>query len=558
MELRYGIDSFFGCALVVLLDVPAWAQTPTLSSLQPPLGTERSLVLIEGGGLSAADVVWDAGLISEKKLPRSVQGATMFSVPPHSTVGSHPIAIESPAGRSPPLSFVVKGGISSAAPRLDGVSLANVSFEDEGKARVTLYVQGANFDVGARVLVDDVEISSGAHKAIYNNLFGANPDTLGYPVRHYLSRIVSEISRPRGSSVVVKVVNEGGENSNEMIYTVPDHPNTVSSAGDGIADEEKRSGYDNGHGKLDLKALGADPYRKIVFVQVDIMANVKRPIETSKDVRGTFDTVRQMFANAPVLNPYGPNGIDLVIDATGSVPQWSYLDFIDADNPKTSTGSFWKMKKEHLDAKRVGLYHYAVWGRERLDGASGYSDVDFDGTKVGDAFMITMADAPTTYQTIQSQAETFAHELGHDLGQKHGGTNHSRHKPNYWSVMSYTWQLRSSRDDGTRLKYPTCTQIYYATVGAMERNGQLPKQRNARIDYSEGMGPSLVGNTNSLNETLGVCGQPIDWNKNGRIDAAPVSAQIDDDDVVGARVEDMANWPSLRFDGPKLGGSHNP
>jgi hypothetical protein len=272
-----------------------------------------------------------------------------------------------------------------------------------------LYVQGANIDVGAKVLVYGMEIASNAHKAIYNNLFGANPRTLGYPIRHYLSRIVPLASRPRGAKIDVKVVNEAGEASNEVGYILPDDPKTFSSTGDGIADDAKLNGYDNGHGEIHLKAMGADPFRKIIFVQVDIMDGSRMPAGAVDGKPGTFDIARQMFANAPILNPYGPNGIELVIDSAGSVPRWDYLNFEDVDNPKLRTGSFWKLKKDHFDLRRQGLYHYAIWGRERLDGFSGFSNADFDGTKVGDSFMITMSEFPSEYQTIQSQAETFVH-----------------------------------------------------------------------------------------------------------------------------------------------------
>ncbi|WP_143271768.1 hypothetical protein [Bradyrhizobium mercantei] len=537
---------------------PLAADVPKVSSIQSLHGTVRSLVVLEGSGLEKARVIWDAGLPTERKLAPSFQGATMFSVPPNSAPGGHPLAIESSQGRSAVLRFTVDSDKPNATPRLDQVTLANATFEKDGNVRVNLYVQGANLDVGAKVLIDGAETDSSAHKAINNNLFGANPATLGYPIRHYLSHIVSEISRPCGTTVSVKLTNEAGESSNEIRYALPTDAKTISSAGDGIPDEAKRNGYDNGHGRIDLKALGADPYRKIIFVQVDMMPRATKPIPKIGGSPGTFDAVKQMFANAPIINPYGANGIDLVIDDSGTVPDWRYLDFVDQDDPRTGTGSFWKMKNDRLDPKRVGLYHYAVWGRERLDNASGYSDVDFNGTKVGEAFMITLGDAPTAYQTVQSQAETFAHELGHDLGQKHGGTNHSRHKPNYWSLMSYTWQLRTSIDDDSRSKYPTCTQIYYATPGAVETNGKLPKVRKARLDYSEGMGPSLVGNNKSLIEKSGVCGQPIDWNRNGKIDTAPVNAQVDDDDGMGAQVADFANWSNLGFSGPKLGGSHSP
>jgi hypothetical protein len=265
-----------------------------------------------------------------------------------------------------------------------------------------------------------------------------------------------------------------------------------------------------------------------------------------------------MFANAPIINPYGPNGINLVIDATGSAPYWPYLAFVDEDDTQKGIGSFWKIKKDHFDSKRAGLYHYAIWGLGRLDGASGYSNVDFDGCNVGDSFMVTMSDFPNEFQTVQSQASTVAHELGHDLGQKHGGTRHSRYKPNYWSLMSYAWQLRTGHDDNFRKQFPTCTQIFYATPGAAEQDGKLPQKREVRIDYSEGMGPTLIGNSNSLDERIGVCGQPIDWNRNGKIDVKPVNARIDPDDIEGAFVDDWPNWPNLRYQGPKLGGSRYP
>jgi hypothetical protein len=250
-----------------------------------------------------------------------------------------------------------------------------------------------------------------------------------------------------------------------------------------------------------------------------------------------------MFADAPILNPYGPDGIQLVIDSTGSVPEWPYLAW--ADDHTSLKGGFWKLKKSHFDPKRQGLYHYAIWGRADPEGNNGYSNADFKGTKVGDSFMITMSELSNEYHTAQSQAETFVHELGHNLGQKHGGTNGSQYKPNYWSVMSYTWLFRSSSSE-LRKKHLTCTQIYYATPGAREVNGELPQSRHVRVNYSQGMARSLVGN---MDVRVGVCGQPMDWK--------PVNAG-DFSDVSGAPIEDFANWPNLNYNGPKSGGSHNP
>jgi hypothetical protein len=572
---RCAMVCVFSSVLTLLPVGPCGAQAPKIASFQPPRDLDRSLVSVKGEGLESGVVVWDAGLASERKLAPTVLGATMFSVPPKSSIGVHPIVIESPAGRSAPINFTVTGPAACenpeacAIPRLDGVTLMDTKFEQDGMVRVILYVQGANIDVGAKVLIDGVETASSAHKAIYSNVFGADPKTLGYPIRHYLSRIVPLASKPRGSNIIVKIVNEAGENSNEITYTLPEDPKKFSSAGDGIFDDAKLNGYDNGTGKIDLKLEADDLYRKIIFVQVDIMEGVPPPITTSErciqikaargrnqcwSIKGTFDTAQEMFANAPILNPYGPNGIKLIIDATKTVRNWDYLDFTDADDPNKKIGSFWKLKAENFDKTRKNLYHYAIWGSEQIQTTnwSGVSNVDFDHTKVGDSFIITLSRFPKSYQTVQSQAATFVHELGHDLGQKHGGTNHSDYKPNYWSDMSYTWQLRSSQPDQFRIIYPTCTQIYYATPGALERNGQLPLNRNVRLDYSEGMGRAIINNKHLLDGKVSLCGLQVDWSNANGTSADRIDMQANLNTVV----EDIANWPNLRFDGPRLGGLH--
>ncbi|APG15050.1 hypothetical protein ABH975_006866 [Bradyrhizobium ottawaense] len=536
----------------------AWASSPTLDGLQAPRLTPRSLVLVQGQNLEKARIIWDANSPNPKVLPGAVQGAVMFSIPAGVSSGSYAVAIENDEGRSSPLTMTISGAAPAALPRIDDISLLDTKFDAAGRVRCILYVQGANIDVGAAVLVDGIDRTSDAHKALFNNMFGADLAVLGFPIRHYLSRVVPLDNLPAGSEIRVQVRNELGELSAERTFKLPSDAMSLDSDGDGIPDLVEISGYlanEPGSSLVDIKALGADPFRKDIFVEVDIMDGLLyRPIARQEAAPGTFDVAREMFGNAPILNPFGPNGINLFVDSSGSVPSWELLEFRATNDLATHTGSFGVLKHDHFNPSHRGLFHYAIWARAHPLGWSGESNIDFDGTKVGNDFMVTLGDAPLEYQTLKSQAATFAHELGHNLGQRHGGTNHSRFKPNYWSVMSYAWQLRMSQSDAFRQLHPTCTRIYYAADGADEVNGAVPKVTGLVIDYSEGMGPELVPNAGSLNEKVGVCGSPIDWNKNGVIDSQNVSAVVDEDEPTAVKVTDYPNWANLRYDGPRLGG----
>jgi hypothetical protein len=544
-----------------LASATAMAQAPHIAALDPAIGRSRALVTIAGANLAKARVVWDAGQPSERVLASNMAGADMFSVPAGASAGMHLVAVEGRHGRSQPVPFQVSGEPApNATPRVDDIILINTRFEADGMVRTILYVQGANIDVGATVLVDGAVHASEAHKALRNSLLAANRAVLWYPIRHYLSRVVPLEPRPADSEIVVRIENEGGEVSGERRYRLPRDAATLDSDGDGIRDAvETRGLFDNGYGKgaVDIRALGADPFRKDIFVELDVMGGLDYSPEPE-----VFARVRRMFAAAPLINPFGPNGINLQVDPSGTVEYWDFIDiWLPDHSPKTRTASFAALKKRYFTQARRGLFHYAIWARADINDYSGYSNIDFDSTGVGDGFYVSFDTFALSYQTVTSKAATFAHELGHDLGQRHGGDTHYEFTPNYWSVMSYAWQLRTGHNDTFRKDHPTCTQIYYGVPGASEVNGAMPAVAGTRLDYSEGMGPTLVGDNQSLDETSGVCGQPIDWNGNGNIGEHNVNSGSDWCDVGDSSchprgpASDFPNWASLSLLGPVLGGA---
>lgn len=538
---------------------------PQLNSLDGTSGPERSLVLVNGSTQFGSRIIWDSGLASEQVLPGGFLGAYMFSVPPGATVGAHPVALENGNGRSNTIDYTVTDPEPFGAPRIDHVTLGGTTFRAGGNVDVWLYVQGANIDVGAVVQIGGADVATVAHKGLRNDLYGIAPSALGYPIYHYLALVAASGPQPVGSTLAITMQNLDGQVSAPVDYTLPADPASVDSDGDGLLDAWETGGYDadgDGTVDIDLPGLGTDPYRRDVLLEVDVMQGLDNPpIATAPDNPGTFDMAVAMFAAAPIINFGDENGINLIIDASGNVPAWNIVGFNSVDNVMLNTANYGTLKAANFNnAIRGNIYHYAIWANAMPGGSSGISDIVFDDdgnvTGPGDDFIVSFDDAAASYQTLRSQVATLTHEFGHNLMQLHGGNNGVKLKPNYWSVMTYAWQLRTGLTAQLRRQRVTCLPFYYALAGATEPNGALPVAINAIVDYSEGMAATLIENNDTLNETTGVCGLAVDWNDDGDQTDINLSANADDDDdgVLGI-VTDFANWRALNFLGPVLNGS---
>lgn len=534
---------------------------PTLTALVENSGPEHTLVEVQGENLVLSRIIWDAGLPSETTVPGAFLTATIFSVPPGATTGVHPVAIENGGGRSDTMNFTVTAAQPFGPPRVDHVMIIGNPTFSGGNVTTLLYIDGANIDVGAVVLIDGVEVATAAHKGLRNDLFGVDPARLAFPIRHYLGMLAAAPAKTAGSTIAVTVRNLGGATSTAFNYKLPLNAATLDSDGDSLLDVWETEGFDaNGDGTvdIDLAALGCLPHRRDVLLEVDVMTGLTNP-----PAAAVFDATRAMFTAAPVVNPGTANGINLILDTSGTVPFWDIIDFDVTDSVPLSTANFGTLKAANFDnATRDNVYHYAIWGNARPGGSSGRSDILFDASNnvagPGDDLIVSFDDFGAAFQTVRSQVETLAHEFGHNLGQQHGGNNNVTKKPNYWSVMSYTWQLRTGRSNATRRADITCPPFYYAATGATEPNGALPAMFNNVVDYSEGMAATLTENNNSLSEVIGVCGQAVDWNNDGdRVDVN-INADADDNGNSTGVVTDFANWRALRFNGPAFDGQFNP
>jgi murein DD-endopeptidase MepM/ murein hydrolase activator NlpD len=228
--------------------------------------------------------------------------------------------------------------------------------------------------------------------------------------------------------------------------------------GDGLFDSWETAGIhmnDDGVVDLNLPALGANPDRKDLFIEIDWMAD---GTHSHRPMAGVSQTVINAFADAPVTNPDGTSGINLHIDESNGVPH---------QNELAVWAGFDTIKATNFDQNRRFAYHYclSIHNIQGLDGTSGIAELP------GNDFIVSLGSWTGGVGTFQQQAGTLMHEFGHNLNLGHGGGDHVNYKPNYLSIMNYFFQM----------------------------SGILP---TGRLDYSGSALPNL--DENGLNENLGI------------------------------------------------------
>jgi hypothetical protein len=349
-------------------------------------------------------------------------------------------------------------------------------------------------------------------------------------------------------------------------------------SGDGLNDAWKiAGGIDmNGDGLItdsvhDVLLPGADPNKPDVYVKYDYMV---APTHSHQPSQAALDQVVAAFAAHNInLHFIAPNaGITETVAVTlNSAPTQACA------GPSVST-------MRQLRAANFGnlqpAYHYMVFAHNATctdtshcsmcpidpesggtpdPTATGVADLGFAPDVLGgDDVIIAMANVAG----IENQASAIMHELGHNFGLQHGGSDSVNHKPNYMSVMNYSYQSlgipvadapgstnplfgSTEADCGP----PTITSGVCATPNACHLSSA---NYCYRVDYS---GVTLASlDENSLNENAGVSGpasnqdivlyfvpgtptvellgasngSPIDWNNDGAI-RNPVKVDLNND-----------------------------
>lgn len=310
-----------------------------------------------------------------------------------------------------------------------------------------------------------------------------------------------------GTGIFVSIENTG---------TDPANPDTD---GDGINDGDEVVGTADG---LDLPALGVNPLRKDLLIEYDWFDDVSEcGAHSHAPSAAVLERVAAIFAQAPVQNPDGSTGINVIQDAGQGGPlSGGNLVEGDATLPGAFDATWAAIKAGNFDARRGGYFRYVLMAHRyhETSNSSGAGEI------VGDDSLITLQ----CYQTENNAVRTIAHELGHNLGLYHGGFELCNSKPNYNSLMNYRYQFEGLDTE--------------CIAGGDGRSEGFSPGTRVSIDEA------------AIDESQGVCGNPpIDWNYNGSLETGlALDLNPGNENTCGSALNvmhDFDDWSNITFFG---------
>jgi hypothetical protein len=415
-------------------------------------------------------------------------------------------------------------------------------------------------------------IATGTEAEANYNIETAPEETGGSVHLHWDNPFVGSNSYDESVPFGYKSSRSGGDGDNAEVTWVFD---CASTTGDGIPDDWKINGVsrDPGDGSgpqfIDLPAMGATVGRPDIFIQIDWMADATHSHAISNNA---IKSVVDAFDNCPYVSRNGSVGINLHVDAgpnsimnfsTGQT--WGGLsrarqltekallgtedasgayDWTEFDSIKKAAGGF-------MSTGRDGIFHYVI-SAHAMDskGSSGKSR-----GMPGSDFIISLADCCGPAPTDLEQGGTLMHELGHNLGLHHGGGDDTNYKPNYISVMNYSFQFIGL----TRSGVANILDYSNVALDTLDENS---------LDETKGVGPNAAqvmtrkyippaagspAGTAGTYTTILDGSLPIDWNGDG----SSTSTSLPPLDITGdGKIEKLApfdDWKNLKLVGGAIG-----
>lgn len=316
--------------------------------------------------------------------------------------------------------------------------------------------------------------------------------------------------------------------------------------GDGLPDSWEKNGYDaNGDGvvDVDLPGMGANYLHKDIFVEVDWMVSD----HNHKLTDAAKAMVVAAFQNAPVANPDNKSGIKIHID-TGDLGGGNQIAHTDILSPVWT--DFDAIKSANFVDARKPIFHYVIMGHQyhtpETDCSSGISR----GIPASD-FVVTLGCFTNKIGTTMEQAGTFMHELGHNLGLRHGGGDDVNYKPNFLSIMNYFFQMNGLYKNKRwgLLNYSQFTIKDLDETSLNEKNGLDAVGGDGTL---RGYGTRAYGPDGTVKD-IARASKLIDWDRDGNKKELSVSVDINHDGIKNVLAGMKNDWSSIVYDGGLVG-----
>jgi hypothetical protein len=258
-----------------------------------------------------------------------------------------------------------------------------------------------------------------------------------------------------------------------------------------------------------------------VYIEIDYMTG-HRPSQEA------IDRVVQAFKNSGANNGQGVILHVLVDEDIGRNDEFIRLSpftegveptFFDIKNAKFGTAEERAQGADVLAAK-AQIYHYVLWANalKETPTSSGYAEIG------GNDAIITMGSFTNGIGSVDEQAGTLMHELGHNLNLLHGGADSTNYKPNYLSVMNYQFQFTPSLLPTRPLDYSR-QNLSPLVESALDENAGI----GLATDSTGNVLQTIIGGISGgvpLNPQVVTTGQPIDFNRLNNIEAQNVQQNI--------------------------------
>ncbi|MCB2018069.1 MAG: hypothetical protein KDF54_11270 [Hydrogenophaga sp.] len=324
-------------------------------------------------------------------------------------------------------------------------------------------------------------------------------------------------------------------------------PGAVDTDHDGIPDANETPG--STYNGLDLYAMGARVGQKDVFVEVDHMDSTTVDLaprldamQTLKNVFAANGLVLHLDVGSVFASGFDPGNFNLG-QGTGKVAYQACLGWASTDCASNTSANYrtvYDWKWQHFDPRRRPIFHYALIGDRSAGGESGRGEL------FGNDLTITAGTGSG------GQAGLFMHELGHNLGLRHGGDEEVQYKPNYLSVMNYlyVWDVPPQGDSVWPFRkwkwfFGNGAGMYPCFSGNTDPNCAV--QAPYSINYSSGVGVALSESALYESANVGRGALPgvyADWDENGSLTTVPVSRDLNGDGVLGV-LTDHNDWAAI-------------